>query len=312
MPLKLHRWDSISGYRSGFISAPSTYFEILDPKKWNGEAHVMMITGGVHSGACYLTTPDARPGWAHAFLQHGYKVVLVDWPGVGRSGYVAAGDLCGEMIVDGLGQVLEQIGQPIIVITHSISGAFGWKLIEQRHRLIDKLVAVAPAPPGNMGKRLGNLIGGDSKLKIVEMASGVAELHVDRVLSLDREFQKKKLVGNSQRFPLRAFDGYYNSLQGISGRVVYERTNIDDAQLRVSDFQGYLGKPIAVVTGTADIDHPKALDAEIVDWLKSHGARANHLYLGDLGIEGNGHMMMLEDNSDDVALKIIDWIKQGC
>jgi len=107
---RVYRWNYITEYRSAFISKPSTYFELLSPKTWNGEPHVVMISGGVHSTACYLVTPDGRPGWAHAFLREGYKVVLVDWPGVGRSGYVAPEELGGDLIVDGIGQVLEEIG----------------------------------------------------------------------------------------------------------------------------------------------------------------------------------------------------------
>ena len=104
-------------------------------------------------------------------------------------------------------------------------------------------------------------------------------------------------------------ESYYRSLLGISGRLVFERTNIDDAQLCVSDRNAFAGKPIAVVTGTADTDHPRAVDAAIVDWLKEIGATARHLYLGDWGVEGNGHMIMLEENSDEGANLIIQWIR---
>jgi hypothetical protein len=88
-----------------------------------------------------------------------------------------------------------------------------------------------------------------------------------------------------------------------------ERTNIDDAQLFVSDRNAFAGKPIAVVTGTADTDHPRAVDAAIVDWLKEIGTTARHLYLGDWGVEGNGHMIILEQNSDEVANLFIQWIR---
>src|SRR5258708_13962370 len=114
---RVYRWNYITEYRSAFISKPSTYFELLSPKTWNGEPHVVMISGGVHSSACYLVTPDGRPGWAHAFLREGYKVMLVDWPGVGRSGYVAPEELGGDLMVDGLGQGLRSTGGPSIVMT---------------------------------------------------------------------------------------------------------------------------------------------------------------------------------------------------
>ncbi len=41
----------------------------------------------------------------------------------------------------------------------------------------------------------------------------------------------------------------------------------------------------------------------------ANGAEADFIYLGDLGITGNGHMLMLERNSDALAQLIIDWIE---
>jgi hypothetical protein len=40
-----------------------------------------------------------------------------------------------------------------------------------------------------------------------------------------------------------------------------------------------------------------------------NGARADFVYLGDRGIVGNGHMMMLENNSDALAEQIVSWIE---
>lgn len=64
-----------------------------------------------------------------------------------------------------------------------------------------------------------------------------------------------------------------------------------------------------IVTGTEDIDHPRELDRSIVDWLNSYGAKAEFIYLGDIGIVGNGHMPMLEENSDEIARVILDWLE---
>ena len=38
-------------------------------------------------------------------------------------------------------------------------------------------------------------------------------------------------------------------------------------------------------------------------------AHADFVYLGDRGIHGNGHMMMLESNSDEIAGLTADWIE---
>jgi alpha-beta hydrolase superfamily lysophospholipase len=71
---------------------------------------MVLISGGAHTGACYLATADGRPGWAHAFVRAGYKVIVPDWPGVGRSGYIPLGDLTGEVVVEGLGKIVAWLG----------------------------------------------------------------------------------------------------------------------------------------------------------------------------------------------------------
>ena len=52
----------------GRVSEPSTYYEMLMPLGQTDKPPVMMIHGGAHTGACWLATPDGRPGWAHVFV----------------------------------------------------------------------------------------------------------------------------------------------------------------------------------------------------------------------------------------------------
>ena len=63
-----------------------------------------------------MSTADGRPGWAHLFAAHGYKVVVPDWAGTGRSGYIPYETLSGEMVVRGLGKVLATLDRPAIVM----------------------------------------------------------------------------------------------------------------------------------------------------------------------------------------------------
>ena len=91
--------------------------------------------------------------------------------------------------------------------------------------------------------------------------------------------------------------------------MLYQRRNIRGSQLKIGDLSNYRGKRILVMTGTADADHPRKLDEGIVTWLNEHGAKADFIYLGDRGITGNGHMMMLENNSTALADQITAWIE---
>jgi hypothetical protein len=48
-----------------------------------------------------------------------------------------------------------------------------------------------------------------------------------------------------------------------------------------------------------------------VEYLRQAGVPVTFIKLADLGIHGNGHMMMLEKNSDAVAQTIADWLDKA-
>ena len=118
-----------------------------------------------------------------------------------------------------------------------------------------------------------------------------------------------KLIGKSTQFPREHSARYAASLQPIAPRLLQQRLNIGGAQVKVTDFAKYRGKRVLVMLGTDDIDHPRELDLRIADWLNENGAKADFWFLGDHGMIGNGHMMMLENNSDALAKLILSWVE---
>jgi hypothetical protein len=48
-----------------------------------------------------------------------------------------------------------------------------------------------------------------------------------------------------------------------------------------------------------------------VAYLTKAGVKNTHLRLPDAGIHGNGHMMMLEKNSDAIAKAMADWLDRA-
>ena len=229
------------------------------------------------------------------------------WPGVGRSGYIPLDKLTGEVVVEGLGKVLGSLDRPAIVMTHSMSGAYGWKLVEKYGDRIEKVVAVAPGPPGNI-QAVSEIVSetGDT---VVVRSSVTLAINLKEPVVSDRNFVEVKLVGKSTQFPRDQIGLYASSLVPIPPRLLYERRNVRGSQLKVADFSKYRAKRILVMTGTDDVDHPRKLDESIVEWLNQNGAKADFIYLGDRGIVGNGHMMMLENNSDALAGVVLSWIE---
>jgi pimeloyl-ACP methyl ester carboxylesterase len=293
----------------GRVEDPPTYYEVLTPLAGSTKPPVVMIHGGAHSGACYLATPDGRPGWAHVFAGAGYQVVVPDWPGRGRSGHIPPDTTTGDVIVAGLGKVLLAVGRPSIVLTHSMSGAYGWKLIEHYGEHIAKLVAVAPGPPGNIQPPAETVSETTDAVTVRNLDGSLMTIAQQSLPPVTREFVEYKLVGASTLFPREVIPSYAAALNPIPPQLLMERRNVNGRQLRVADFSKFRDKRVLVLTGTDDTDHPRAVDEPIAGWLNANGAVADFIYLGDRGIVGNGHMLMLERNSDAVAGLIIDWIE---
>ena len=104
-------------HETGLITAPvSVYFETFAPAAATVRATIVMVHGGAHSGACYQRTADGRRGWAYLFAERGYRSVVPDWPGTGRSGYIPLDRLNGATVMEGLGALIRSLGGPVILI----------------------------------------------------------------------------------------------------------------------------------------------------------------------------------------------------
>src|SRR5258707_3187464 len=98
-------------HATGLITAPvPVYFEPFAPAAATARPTVVMVHGGAHPGACYQRTADGRRGWAHLFAERGYRTVVPDWPGTGRSGYVPLDRLNGAMVLEAHGALLHGLG----------------------------------------------------------------------------------------------------------------------------------------------------------------------------------------------------------
>ncbi len=298
-------------HTTGFFAAPApVYYESFAPAQPTRRPPVVMLHGGAHTGLCYQRTAAGAPGWAYRFARRGYRVIAPDWPGTGRSGHVPYEALTGGLVVEALGALLHHIGGPLVLLTHSMSGAYGWRLNELHGGLIAAIVGVAPSPPGNIQP---------AAPVFAETETSVETISFGRRVTLDkfkpgvatREFVEMKLVGGSRFFPREKIAEYHASLCAIPPRLLTERQNLHGSQLRVGDAANFRGKRVLVITGSEDIDHARDIDGAIVDWLNMNGAKAEFHFLSDHGITGNGHMLMMEENADETADVILDWLDAG-
>ena len=285
---------------------PSVYYDTLEPMTETGKPWVVLVHGGAHTGHCWLGTPDGRPGWAQDIAARGYRVAVHDWPGSGRSASVPMAALDGETVCRGLAGLIDELDGSIVLVTHSISGAYGWRLIEMRGERLAAVVGVAPGGPGNIQPEPVIL---SRTANLVELQTSVRwSFDLNAALEPNDSLVRDKLLGASTRFPRQFVDQYQASLQTIAPRLIYERLNIDGSQIKIADTTNFRGKPILITTGEHDADHSREVDGAIANWLEEIGANVEFRFLSDHDINGNGHMVMLEDNSAEISAMIIQWI----
>ncbi len=289
---------------------------------------IVLMHGWWQTGAVWLGAYDGRPGWSDAFLRQRYSVYVVDLPGRGRSAFHPEFDGPGSSLpleaaraafVDthvpgdeegsarhtqwadtsdaaiaefyashvpsstndewleesgaaaGIA-LLERIG-PCILLTHSGSGPLGWLIADRRPELVKAIVAIEPAGPP-----FADVLG--PKAGIVRRPYGLT--------STPLSFEPPAPLiekGEQYRYPTDAHspwpDGQERRLQKVK-------------------------QPVLMVMGEAS--YHTAYDRLTADFLRRSGARLDFLALSDRGISGNGHMMMLEANSDEIAGLICGWL----
>ena len=287
-------------YYSGTESHP-VYVDLLMPEL-STRPPVVMLHGGCHTGSCYLSTPDGREGWAPRFARAGHPVHVVDWPGHGRSPMGPDfARLSGHDVIASVAALLETTG-PAILLAHSASGPFVWALAEQVPDKVLGIVGVAPGGPANLLPDLPDDAKAIEALRYDEAAGCPVYCPQDAPFFVNPEFVSQYWITGT-RFPRQAMPAYVRSIVAESPRLMNERFNIGGRGIRVAHPDRLHAKPVLVLTGEHDPRHPR-----VVDEATARFVGGEFLWLPDLNIRGNGHMVMLEDNSDDIADLILDWI----
>jgi pimeloyl-ACP methyl ester carboxylesterase len=311
------------------------HVEVLVPRRPRRAYPLVMFHGAGQTATNWLGTPDGRMGWAEYFVREGYTVYVVDQPARGRSAWQPGID--GEMMAfnaplqewlftasasdprwpqavrhtqwPGTGRrgdpvfdafqatqvpflkdqveiqrlvqaagaaLLDRIG-PAVLMTHSQSGTFGWIIAEARPALVKAVVALEPAGPpfentilfGGVGRVWGVA---DLPLTYDPPAGAAEDLDIEQQEEPDHPDLVRCRVQKSR--PRRL-------------------VNLAD-------------KPVLILTGEAS--YHAVYDHCTARYLSDAGVPVTFIRLEDRGIRGNGHMLMLEKNSLDIAALVADWL----
>jgi pimeloyl-ACP methyl ester carboxylesterase len=334
---------TIDQSREGAPMVGHMYVEFQIPQKLTHRYPVVMIHGGSQTGTNFTGTPDGREGWAQYFLRRGYAVYVVDqvargraaqwsqmhgpvsapnltrleqrfvaperfnlwpqahlhtqWPGEGKPGDSAFDQFYASQFPslvdfpvqqalnrDAAVAVLDRIGGAVLLI-HSQSGAFAWPIADKRPSLVKAIVAVEPnGPPAH-----------DVEFK------GPPEWFADNP--------------HTKPYGLADVPLIYDPPVSDAAPLAYVRKDkpekLDfvrcfaqqDPPRKLVNLQNI---PILIVTSEAS--YHAAYDHCTVRFLAQAGVKSTHLRLPEVGIHGNGHMMMLEKNSDAIAKAMADWV----
>ena len=329
-------------FRDDVTMGGAMYVEVMVPHEIQQDYPIVFLHGAGQTGVDFLQTPDGRPGWAYDFIDMGYVVYVQDFPARGRSQYVPEVDgninirngpqleqiftasaataefpqadkhtqwpgtgLMGDPVADYFNKtqvefiggrqaqltidanvaLLDMIGTPVILLTHSQGGWFGWNIADERPELVHAIVTLEPAAPPIRGvnttnveyRQSGGLAWGVGNTPITydPPVSDPSELQVE----LQAEAEGPDLVP------------CYRQVEPAR-----QLANLAD---------------IPVLFMNADGGYHRIFDHCLANWLNQAGVQTEYVRMEDVGLAGNGHMMMLELNSKEIAGYIHGWLDQN-
>ena len=299
----------------GVIQRGPMFVEWESPAEPSPGPPWVLVHGGGGQGTDYLTTPDGRPGWSRLLVEQGHTVYVVDRPGYGRSphhpdvlgprgpqvGHAALAAIFFPSVEDPDSRPHTQWpggrepGDPVFDQFQAPVGSMpadwaGMQSLEQA-RLAELLDRAGPAV------LVTHSAGGPGTYLAADARPGqVAALIA--IETLGPPFVKRHEMGLDLAWGLS------------SARLTYEPAVADPSELqdgtarRLPNLSRF---PIAVVTGEASLFAQS--DRDLVAFLEQAGCDVEHVRLGDHGVHGNAHGIMMERNNADTLAVIARWVE---
>ncbi len=315
------------------------YVEVLVPREILHPYPIVLLHGAGQTGVDWLQTPDGRPGWAYNFVDMGYVVYMQDFPARGRSQYVPGvdgnlnirnapgieqiftasaatadfpqaakhtqwpgsgrmgdpvmdafmktqvqyiGGRQAQLTIDANVELLDMIGTPVILLTHSQGGWFGWNIADLRPDLVEVIVTLEPAAPPIRGVDTTNVTYRDGGG--LSWGVGNTPITYDPPVSDPSELMVE----------LQA------QAEGPGLVPCYQQQEPARQLVNLTDI------PVLFMNGEGG--YHRIFDHCLANWLNQAGVDTEYVLMEDVGLPGNGHMMMLELNSKEIAEYIHSWL----
>lgn len=288
--------------RVGFEPSSGLYYEVLGKRSSPHDVPILLIHGGGATGACFRSNLDGGPGWADQLAARGYEVWVTDWPGCGRSGNQHVAEVDYGTVVGGYRHLLRDvIGEPVVVVPHSMGGATAWQLVEHEGDLLVGVVAVAASYPGNVPPR-ATVLREEGSVLVARFEETGVEFVIDRTRGYlyEDDYIYNQAIGSSTRFPMDKVEQMRAGLVGLPPTMLQQRIGVLPGLPAVEDTSTFAGVPIRLLAGSEDPAHRPETEQATAAQFREWGAAVSVVALSDLGMKGNGHFIFFEDNERDV------------
>lgn len=293
--------QELGGFSSdGTITVNQMYVSYLIPEELTGDLSFVLIHGMNLSGKTWETTPDGNMGWNEYLVRKGYPVYLVDQVGAGRSGFNQKNY---NLVKNGT------ISPNTQEAFQRISDDNTW--INFRFGLADGQVVDKAKFPIESADEF-------SKQSIPFSLFGLPSPNPNymNLSELARELKHTILVSHSQSgaFPIETA---LIDTTGIKAIVMLEPGGTG-AQYTDEQVRTLTGIPILVIYGD-NIENETGITghswknyydgwSKFSDRVNSAGGKAETIYLPDVGLLGNSHMLMMDQNNQQLADLILSWL----
>jgi pimeloyl-ACP methyl ester carboxylesterase len=251
---------------------------------------IILAHGGGLTGVTYETTPDGRPGWQMAFLRAGHDVFVTDAVERGRSGWARFPQiLAGEPVFRTMGE-----GWGLF----RIGPADGWNLDAAQRRAFEGTRFPVAAWNQFMMQSVPRWVTTDRQIQAAYDAL------VQRVCPC-------VVLVHSQGGNF-GFNAALNAPDKVRAVIAVEPSG---APPQTADAARLRDIPHLVVWGDYIAGNAfwERIRGNIDRWqgqIRAAGGAADTLDLPAEGIRGNSHMLMMDDNSDDIAARINAWMER--
>jgi pimeloyl-ACP methyl ester carboxylesterase len=249
---------------------------------------LLLLPGGSVTGVTYETTPDGRAGWQLLFLRHGYSTYIADTAQAGRAPWARFP----EINPDEPGFRTAQFLWEVFRIGPEGSFAAGPKSYgDSRFPVSAFRELVKQAVPR-------------FRVPAEEERKGYEELLAKVCPCI--------VLAHSAAGP-RLLEAMLARPELVAAVVLLEPSGVPEA----SDAARARAVPHLFIWGDhLDLDHPQSSWAQQYfgaqhyhDALRTAGGQSTWLHLPERGVRGNSHMLMMDNNSAEIAGLIHDWIR---